>query len=384
MSLVKAAAHADLEKAAELLEKIRSEKPDLWPNGLHLKQFEPGDLYLIRKQAGEDPVGFVGWQERSMGHKRVGLYSIGVLPEHRHQGVAKEAVARLIADRAARVDHVAAMVVDGNTPSEKLAASLGIKILPALKRANAFSEGVKFLARAGGPASKGRIAARWLGMLGTPAVMDAVSYGRDPEKPYLQQPMTVGRGINSFLNAAIGRWAAGSKSGLPAFEKLLGAPGKDLVFQAIPATEAFKHMSENVSKWPAPTQATAPAGSGGATSPSGSDGGAPWWSILGGAGLLAGGLGAGAYAIQKAMRDKAEAPVNIQTSQGGRLRVTLPTKFPGDNETVVDLPFDEQNALSRSLRDRLKLDTRRRLYAETKSRVQHRGTPVNTLEAVAS
>jgi hypothetical protein len=98
----------------------------------------------------------------------------------------------------------------------------------------------------------------------------------------------------------------------------------------------------------------------------------PW--LLGGLGLAgAGAVGGGAWALQKAIRDKAEAPIFFRQEQGGRLRVTLPTTNKHDAETVLDLPFDKDVNLSRSLYDRLGIDVRRRLRGETSQRIKRRG-----------
>jgi hypothetical protein len=93
------------------------------------------------------------------------------------------------------------------------------------------------------------------------------------------------------------------------------------------------------------------------------------------ASILALALGGGAYGISRALKNKSEAPINIQSSEpGGRIKVTLPTKNPNDGETTVDLPFDQFQALSPALRQRIERDTRRRLYGETNARTRRIGT----------
>jgi hypothetical protein len=88
-------------------------------------------------------------------------------------------------------------------------------------------------------------------------------------------------------------------------------------------------------------------------------------------------LGGGAYMLQKAVRDKADAPINITTTEGGRLKVRLPTKNPNDAETIVDLPYNPEEQLSDALRRRISIDTKRRLRAETQSRVHRLGTSLD-------
>lgn len=123
--------------AADLCERIRSESPEYWPNGLDPSLFD-GGLYLVRKSASLEPVGFVGWQERWETEKnaflKTGYYSIGIAPEYRNNGFAKEAVAKLIAMKSASVDRVRALIVDKNKPSQELAKSLGVEM--QIKRAH--------------------------------------------------------------------------------------------------------------------------------------------------------------------------------------------------------------------------------------------------------
>ncbi len=126
---------SSLKTAEALLETIRAENPSFWPHGLSLNNFDTGrgeGVFLVRaKQANLAPVGFVGWQERREGGQRVGYYSIGILPEHRGHGYAKEAVQKLINIKSARVDKVVALIERGNTPSQALARSLGVTIKQA-------------------------------------------------------------------------------------------------------------------------------------------------------------------------------------------------------------------------------------------------------------
>lgn len=143
-----------LKEARGIMQRIYDENPKHWPHGLTPEHFD-GGLYLIREKRSSAPVGFCGWQERravralykdefkyagaprepefdrmakSMGVRitKVGYYSIGILPEHRRNHFAKEAIAKLIAQKAAGVDQVRAMIVDGNTPSIGLANRLGV------------------------------------------------------------------------------------------------------------------------------------------------------------------------------------------------------------------------------------------------------------------
>lgn len=116
---------SSLAEAGQILEQIRSENPKHWPHGLTVGHFD-GGLYLVRDKQANAAVGFVGWQERQEGLTKVGYYAIGILPEHRQQGFARDAVATMLAKKAHGVDQVRAAIVEGNTPSVRLADGLGV------------------------------------------------------------------------------------------------------------------------------------------------------------------------------------------------------------------------------------------------------------------
>lgn len=124
-------------EAEDILRRIYDENPSYWPNGLSVGHFD-GGLWLVREKSSSAAVGFVGWQERpersARGLRKVGYYSIGVLPEYRGNGFAREAVGRLIGMKSASVDEVRALVKQHNEPSLRLAASLRV---PVVKLASA-------------------------------------------------------------------------------------------------------------------------------------------------------------------------------------------------------------------------------------------------------
>lgn len=111
-----------------VMDKIYNENPEYWPHGLDINTHD-GGVYLVMEKQSNYPVGFVGWQERRKDvDKKVGYYTIGILPEYRGQGFAKEAVSKLIAEKSSGVDEVRAYIVDTNTPSRKLAESLNVSV----------------------------------------------------------------------------------------------------------------------------------------------------------------------------------------------------------------------------------------------------------------
>lgn len=122
--LVKAA--ASREEAAGIMDAIYNERRKWWPYGWTPEGHE--SLYVVKEASTGKACGVVGWQEFMDSGVRVGSYSIGILPEYRGNGFAKEAVAKVLREKAAGVDEVRAYVVAGNEPSSRLAGSLGIGV----------------------------------------------------------------------------------------------------------------------------------------------------------------------------------------------------------------------------------------------------------------
>lgn len=114
------------EEARGIMKKIYDEDPSYWPYGLDIPGHE--SLYLIRDNMTKAAAGFVGWQELVENGRKVGSYSIGILPEYRQKGFAKEAVSKILRIKSASVDEVRAYVMQHNAPSHALADSLGVKI----------------------------------------------------------------------------------------------------------------------------------------------------------------------------------------------------------------------------------------------------------------
>lgn len=110
----------------DIMDKIYKEDPSYWPYGLSIAGHN--SVYLIKDASTNDPVGFVGWQEIKRSGKKVGSYSIGILPEYRNRGFAKEAVAKIIREKADGVDEVRSYICPHNYRSKGLANSLHVKI----------------------------------------------------------------------------------------------------------------------------------------------------------------------------------------------------------------------------------------------------------------
>ncbi|WP_297408172.1 GNAT family N-acetyltransferase [uncultured Akkermansia sp.] len=113
-------------EAQAIMDRIYNEDPSYWPYGLGI----PGHdgVYLIRDKMTKQAAGFVGWQQMMEGGRLIGSYSIGILPEFRGHGFAKEAVAKILREKAAGVDEVRSYVMPHNQKSKALAASLGVPV----------------------------------------------------------------------------------------------------------------------------------------------------------------------------------------------------------------------------------------------------------------
>jgi len=111
----------------DIMDKVYRENPKYWPYGVSVEAHD-GGVYAIRKQASGETVGWVGWQERMRGPRKVGYYSVGLGPDHRGRGYAKKAVADLIAQKSATVDEVRALIHPDNKPSIALAEAVGVPV----------------------------------------------------------------------------------------------------------------------------------------------------------------------------------------------------------------------------------------------------------------
>ena len=221
----------------DIMRKIYEENPSYWPYGLDMSAHD-GGVYMIREASTKKAIGFTGWQERMQGTAKVGFYSIGILPEYRNNGYAKQAVAKLISIKAANVDRVQALVMKHNKPSLALAESLHVPVIKAGSEKKAMTLGKRLLAGSG------------LG-LGAAGFMDALTFGREKTwDEYKKEPLTVSRLANALLNTGLG--GAALVPGIPASVRatmLTSIPIKDLALTSIPAVQTISHgvkdMSEN-------------------------------------------------------------------------------------------------------------------------------------------
>jgi RimJ/RimL family protein N-acetyltransferase len=323
----------------DIMKKIYEENPSYWPYGLDMASHD-GGVYMIREASTRKPIGFTGWQERMDGSTKVGFYSIGILPEYRNNGYAKQAVAKLISIKSANVDRVQALVMKHNKPSLALADALHIPVVKAGSEKKA------------SPAATIKEILKLVGKGGLPAAgfMDAYTYGRDKSfEEYLKEPITTSRVAQALANVIFGGAAVAPGLTMPQrFGALAAIPAKDVAVSAIPAipsaTESLKELARNSSLTSSLSNLT------------------PTQKALGAAGLLGGGyLG---YKTLNAIREMADAQ---RQSARGKVRVALPTKDPTDQETTIEMPIDDL-AVSRSQFEKLQRDLRRRIRKETKER----------------
>lgn len=339
----------DRAKAASILKKIHDEDPTYWPYGLRTDQFD-GGLYLVKKAGSDEAVGFVGWQERREDGKDVGYYAIGILPEYRRQGFAKQAVQAIIQRKAAGVDEVRAMVCSHNEPSKSLARSLPVTLIEKMASKKDLIKNI--IAHVGGG-------------IGTAAFADQAvdPHGRSMESTFKPWEWDKERALMGGLNLGLGALAGNrilNKDTLGGITAFAAAPTKDLVLKSMGSLSRIDELA-NAAKSNLDTKPADPVKADLLSR-------LPKSVLLGALGLGVGGLGVAAYA---AKRKADAASAQAEAARAGRVKVTLPTKKPGDAETTLDIPMDDVR-LSQALRDRLGRDTRRRLYAETRERTKRR------------
>jgi RimJ/RimL family protein N-acetyltransferase len=213
------------KEAKEILDRIYQENPAHWPYGLDMECFD-GGCYMIREASTKKAVGFTGWQNRVMGDKTVGYYSIGILPEFRKKSWAKEAVFKTIAHKLNECDEVRALIKADNIPSIRLAESLGVGID---KKANFDWKDVAIPAGAG---------------LALAGGLDQLAYG-DGFKGFAGNKSRIGNAIFNGLLGAGGAGIDGFKGFTHAVE---GAAIKDLAIKAMSPMHKVDSLLDSIQK----------------------------------------------------------------------------------------------------------------------------------------
>jgi len=353
-------------KCAAMIDRIVKEDPSYWPHGCDLAGFN--DLYMVRKAADNEPVGFVGWQLRQEKMARVGYYAIGILPEYRKQGFAKDAVAGLLEKCASLVDTVRAFIMPHNGPSHALAESLGVPVIHKMA--------TKAAAKAIAPLWQRLLPSVATGV-GTAGLWDAKMH---PDKGYGLDQWDKNRASDFLLNGVFGGVGGGliQKSFDPA---MAAHSGKLLTLGASTAMTGpiVKNVGIRAPAWldSVTKKNLADASKGPSMDPKA-------LAMIVGGGAIAGAGLMGANMLRKAMLNSAAS------RQQGRVKVTLPTKAEGDAETSVDLPASDMN-ISATLMSAMGRDTRRRLREESSQRKWKRnasgrlltnGTPLRDVEVL--
>lgn len=114
------------DECRDVMKAIYDENPSYWPYGLNMDEHQ--SVYLVRDKLTKEAAGFVGWQQwTEWPMKKVGSYSIGILPKYRGNGYASEAVAKILQEKCASVDEIRCYAVSSNKKSQGLAKKLHIK-----------------------------------------------------------------------------------------------------------------------------------------------------------------------------------------------------------------------------------------------------------------
>ena len=339
----------------EVLETIYKEEPHNWPYGLSKDMFKSGSLWEVKHDG--DVVGFVGWQERQDAGKRVGYYSVGVLPQHRNNGYAKAALRQMLSKQASGVDEVRAAITASNKPSLALSTSVMNKeaagvTAPQMQAVGAKAPGVikHILAGLGGAATGG-------------PGLDNFMYGeqKNPLTNFTEGVKDPTRSHRMLWNSLFGAGAGvlGLHNAPAAILTGMSIPGKDLVIKATQKMDQVDPAKINTALDTASQPASAQPN---------------WWEAIPKPALYGamalGGAGAGLAGLSLYQKFKA-AQAETRAAGAGRVNVKLPRKSDSEHETSLDLPISDIG-LTDALRQRLGRDTRRTLYQETRERTRHR------------
>jgi hypothetical protein len=356
-SSVKEVDTSDYQELSEVMETIYNEAPWKWPHGLDAKSHD--EVYLVKNSSDHQTVGFVGWQTRKEGHIKIGYYSVGVLQEFRGQKKAKQAVSDLLLKKAAEVDRVKALIVEGNIQSIGLAKSLNVpcEVTEIKKKASWLRSALI------GTAGAAAIDAATLKDKGTIGYL----LGKEGADPWesagtLFNVATIGggakmmgRGAGNLMNAlGMGIASTGPLTTIGgAMSRAQGDANQFNATQLDLAKQQLQSQNQNTEKLTNLNR-----------------------NIAMGAGALGLGLlgvgGAHAY-HKKRLADASEEQARVaqRMKTRGHINVTLPTRDPNDAETQLQIPLEEIE-MSNSLSGRLRRDFLRRLHKETKERTARR------------
>jgi ribosomal protein S18 acetylase RimI-like enzyme len=338
-----------------IMSRIYNEDPSYWPDGLDIKGHN--EIYMIRQASTNRAVGFTGWQEfPDTNGKKVGLYTIGILPEYRRNGYAKEAVSKLISKKASEVDYVRAYIAPHNTPSLELAKDLNVEVVKS-----AMSIGKTLGGMAGGAAAN---TAFWDWYNRPPGEASNPFKGKYYEGMDKQR---IGMGILNGMLGAGGGYAAskgmhmlrdpqhavaGAAMLAVAPEPFVLSPVKDWITQSLPAAHGLPKMVEALSN----------------THESAGIDPKDRMALYGAGGL---GLLAALYGGSKWLGHMKHMQNLEEQKARGTIKVTLPTRDPNDRETEIQIPMQELS-IANYQREKLQRDLRRRVYKETKERTAQR------------
>lgn len=358
----------DRRQCEDMMNRIYEEDPSKWPHGLDMYGFD-GGCYMVREASTGKPIGFTGWQEkRADNGRKIGYYSIGILPEYRRNGFAKAAVRKLLSEKSAGVHRVEAFIAPDNKASLGLADVLGVDVVMSkAARLNWSAIRQAFLPAVGGGGltevmDRNAGDGNFFGDLAKSLIPGGEDGNMDSNRLL--------RGASNFGSGVLGGFGVNKmRSGLTGVgEKAtrdfgIGAAGVTAAVPSAGATDAVLNSIAPINKLgPALDKFMVDK-----PTPAGMSDKAKL--IIG---LLAGGtaLGAGvlAHKRNKALEAQADA---VNKQHGGRVNLTLPTKDPTDAETTIDIPIEDIN-LSNNIKNQLGRDTRRRLRQESNSRTKKR------------
>ena len=427
--LIKSA--SSLSETRDIMSKIYGESPENWPYGLTGDAIDWNGLYMIREASTRKPVGFTGWQVLPEGMKKIGYYSIGILPEYRQHGYAKAAVAQLIQEKAASVDAVRAFIMPHNKPSHELARSLGVEVTDGGFGKEAKHKHYKYVGcghtsscRCTGPketeevegncpscqielskAAKAHVRCAHCDKPFDPAWQKETAMGAVKCPHCSKTTDQEGKSLSKAAMTAPLKWEGkhlaamlGMGTGTAAFWDKIQHPENKLPFQGDWDTNRVGNTGLNavlgagsVPLWRMGHPMTA------LEAPTLLPPGKDWLlsslpaarklpglvdsvrdaadsnqfnsKLLAGAGMV--GVGALGVAGLLGLRSLARGIQNQARNSAGKVRVTLPSRGPTEAETQIELPIDDVN-LSRTMHHALSRDTRRRLREETMQRTWQR------------